>query len=96
MYFFFKIELANYELFSSTPKDFSVYVASRLNTRNWTPVAHLVAEDVRVLQSFHINTTDDNVFTKYIKVVIHSHYGKEHYCPISVFNAYGLSEFEVI
>ncbi|XP_050531453.1 uncharacterized protein LOC126900064 [Daktulosphaira vitifoliae] len=91
-----RIELANYELFSSTPKEFSVFVASRLNTRNWTPIAHLVAEDVRVLQDFHINTTIDNVFTKYVKVEIHSHYGKEHYCPISVFNAYGLSEFEAL
>ncbi|XP_050430891.1 SUN domain-containing ossification factor [Adelges cooleyi] len=91
-----KIELANFELFSSTPKDFSVYVATRLNARNWTPIARLVAEDVRTLQGFHLNTTDDNAFTKYIKVEIHSHYGKEHYCPISVFNAYGLSEFEAL
>jgi hypothetical protein len=61
----------------------------------WTPIAKLVAEDVRVLQTFNLNTTDDIEFNKYIKVEIHSHYGKEHYCPISVFHAYGLSEIEV-
>lgn len=94
-YYFWKIELANFELFSSTPKEFSVYVASRLNARVWTEIAKLVAEDVRVLQPFILNTTDNNEFNKYIKVEIHSHYGKEHYCPISVFRAYGLSEIEV-
>ncbi|XP_060858327.1 uncharacterized protein LOC132935729 [Metopolophium dirhodum] len=91
-----KIEIANFELFSSTPKEFSVYVASRLNARVWTPIANLVAEDVRILQGFILNTTDENEFNKYIKVEINSHYGKEHYCPISVFNAYGLSEIEVL
>lgn len=54
-----------------------------------------MAEDVRILQGFILNTTDENEFNKYIKVEINSHYGKEHYCPISVFNAYGLSEIEV-
>lgn len=72
-----------------------MYVASRLNARVWTPIARLVAEDVRTLQGFILNTTDEIGFNKYIKVEIHSHYGKEHYCPISVFNAYGLSEIEV-
>jgi hypothetical protein len=27
---------------------------------------------------------------------MHSHYGKEHYCPVSMFRAYGTSEFEVL
>lgn len=92
---FSQIELANYELFSSTPKEFSVYVTSRLNSRVWTPIASIIAEDVRILQGFNVNTTGENEFNKYIKVEIHSHYGKEHYCPISVFRAYGLSEIEV-
>jgi len=61
----------------------------------WTPIANLVAEDVRTLQGFILSTADDIGFNKYIKVEIHSHYGKEHYCPISVFNTYGLSEIEV-
>lgn len=54
-----------------------------------------MAEDVRTLQGFNLNTTDEHGFNKYIKVEIHSHYGKEHFCPISVFNAYGISEIDV-
>jgi len=27
---------------------------------------------------------------------MHSHYGKEHFCPVSLFRAYGTSEFEVL
>ena len=27
---------------------------------------------------------------------MHSHYGHEYFCPISLFRIYGLSEFEVI
>ncbi|KAJ8956816.1 hypothetical protein NQ318_014230 [Aromia moschata] len=88
-----KIELANYELFSSSPKDFAVSVSDRYPTRDWSAVGKFVAKDERGVQSFDIET---NIFGKYIKVEVKSHYGSEHYCPISLFRAYGTSVFEVI
>lgn len=88
-----KIELANFELFSSSPKDFSVYVSDRFPTRDWSPVGQFTAKDVKDIQSFALHP---HFFGKFIKVELQSYYGSEHFCPISLFRAYGTSEFEVL
>lgn len=88
-----KIELANFELFSSSPKDFSVYVSDRFPTKDWSPVGQFTAKDVKDIQSF---TLHPHFFGKFIKVELQSHYGSEHFCPVSLFRAYGTSEFEVL
>ena len=89
----FQIELANFELFSSSPRDFSVSISDRFPSRDWRSVGHFTAQDERDIQSF---TLDPHLFGKFIKVELHSHYGSEHYCPISLFRVYGTSEFEVL
>ena len=88
-----KIELANFELFSSSPKEFSVHVTDRFPTRDWSPVGQFTAKDQRDIQSFALHP---HLFGKFIKIELHSHYGSEHFCPISLFRAYGTSEFEVL
>lgn len=88
-----KIELANFELFSSSPKDFSVYVSDRFPTKDWSPVGQFTAKDVKDIQSFVLHP---HFFGKFIKVELQSHYGSEHFCPVSLFRAYGTSEFEVL
>ncbi|OXU27102.1 hypothetical protein TSAR_005717 [Trichomalopsis sarcophagae] len=88
-----KIELANFELFSSSPKDLSVYVSDRFPTRDWMLAGQFTARDERDVQSFSLQP---HLFGKFIKVELHSHYGSEHFCPISLFRAYGTSEFEVL
>ncbi|XP_069674150.1 SUN domain-containing ossification factor isoform X2 [Periplaneta americana] len=88
-----KIELANFELFSSSPRDFSVSLSDRFPSRDWRSVGHFTAKDERDIQSFNL---DPHLFGKFIKVELHSHYGSEHYCPISLFRVYGTSEFEVL
>jgi hypothetical protein len=45
------------------------------------------------MQSFNL---DPHLLGKFIKVELHSHYGSEHYCPISLFRVYGTTEFEVL
>ncbi|PSN48592.1 hypothetical protein C0J52_14658 [Blattella germanica] len=91
--FWFVIELANFELFSSSPRDFSVSLSDRFPSRDWRSVGHFTAQDERDIQSFNL---DPHLFGKFIKVELHSHYGSEHYCPISLFRVYGTSEFEVL
>lgn len=88
-----KIELANFELFSSSPKDFSVYVSDRYPTRDWSLVGQFTAKDVKDVQYFVLHP---HFFGKFIKIELHSHYGSEHFCPISLFRTYGTSEFEVL
>jgi hypothetical protein len=85
--------LANFELFSSSPRDFSVSLSDRFPSRDWRSVGHFTAQDERDIQSFNL---DPYLFGKFIKVELHSHYGSEHYCPISLFRVYGTSEFEVL
>ncbi|XP_031332834.1 SUN domain-containing ossification factor-like [Photinus pyralis] len=88
-----KIELANFELFSSSPKEFSISVSDRFPTREWSSVGQFVAKDERDIQSFDLHP---HLFGKFIKFEMHSHYGSEHYCPISLFRVFGTSEFEVL
>lgn len=88
-----KIEIANFELFSSTPKDIVVYFSDRFPTRDWTSVGQFTAQDMRDVQSFDLFP---HLFGKFIKVEMMSHHGSEHYCPISLFKVYGTSEFEVL
>lgn len=88
-----KIELANFELFSSTPKEFAVYFSDRFPTRDWASVGQFTAKDMRDVQSFDLFP---HLFGKFIKVEMLSHHGSEHYCPISLFKVYGTSEFEVL
>ncbi|BES89336.1 Sad1 / UNC-like C-terminal [Nesidiocoris tenuis] len=89
-----RIEVANFELFSSSPKDLSVWVSDRYPTRDWTQVAVLQAKDEKNVQSFPLPRLPH--FAKYVKVELHSHYGSEHYCPVSLFKAFGTSELEVL
>lgn len=88
-----KIEIANFELFSSTPKDIAVYFSDRFPTRDWASVGQFTAQDMRDVQSFDLYP---HLFGKFIKVEMLSHHGSEHYCPISLFKVYGTSEFEVL
>lgn len=88
-----RVELANFELFSSTPKDFSVHFSDRYPTREWAGVGRFSAADLRDVQSFDLYP---HMFGKFIKVEIHSHHGAEHYCPVSLFRVYGTSEFEAL
>lgn len=88
-----KIDLANFELFSSSPKDFTVSVSDRFPSRDWQSVGQFTAKDERDVQSFNLHP---HLFGKYIKFEMLSHYGSEHFCPISLFRVYGTSEFEVL
>lgn len=85
------IDLANFELFSSSPKNFSVAVSNRFPTRDWSQVGKFEARDERNIQSFDLYP---HMFGKYVRVDIHSHYSTEHFCPISLFRVFGTSEFE--
>lgn len=88
-----QIELANFELFSSSPKDFSVYLSHNHPSREWASVGQFTAKDERNIQSFDLNP---HLFGKFLKVEFNSHYGKEHFCCTSLIRVYGTSEFEVL
>ncbi|EFX65508.1 hypothetical protein DAPPUDRAFT_264556 [Daphnia pulex] len=86
-----RVGIANFELFSSSPKDFRVYISDRYPTRDWALIGLFTAADERSIQSF---TLERQLW----QVELVSHYGKEHFCPIglSLFHVYGNSEYEVL
>lgn len=86
-----RVEIANLELFASSPRNFSVGVSSRFPTREWTNVGRFLAQNSREIQSFDLRP---HLFGKYMRIDIHSHYMGEHFCPVSALRVYGTSEFE--
>ena len=88
-----RIELANFELYSSVPNDIRISLASTYPSTEWGLFGSFKAEDMRGIQTFINN---DGVFGKYVRVEVLSHHGTEHYCPISMFKIYGISELELI
>ena len=89
-----RIEIANFELFSSSPKDFRVFMKQeypKKKSDDWTLLGSFTAANERTVHSFPVKS---DMFGKFIKVEVVSHYGKQHYCPISQFAVYGISEYE--
>lgn len=93
-----QLDIANFELFSSTPKDFLVYISDRYPTNKWLKLGTFHARDERTVQSFPLNeqlyAKYVKMFTKYIKVELVSHFGSEHFCPLSLIRVFGTSMVE--
>ncbi|CAB4054979.1 SUN domain-containing protein 2,Uncharacterized protein SLP1,Uncharacterized protein slp1 [Lepeophtheirus salmonis] len=89
-----RIEIANFELYSSVPNEFRVSLSNVYPSRDWTHFGTFKAQDSRDVQVF--DTLEDNIFGKYVKVEVYSHHGSEHYCPISLFKIFGISEIELM
>jgi len=90
-----KIQIANFELYSSSPDQFKVSIGSVYPGRekDWVEFGTFSYVDERTVQTFK---SDEGVVGKYAKVEILSHHGSEHYCPISLFKVYGISEIDLI
>uniref|UniRef100_F1KSQ3 Protein osteopotentia n=1 Tax=Ascaris suum TaxID=6253 RepID=F1KSQ3_ASCSU len=84
------IELANFELFSSGPQKVRVSASERYPSNEWITLEEFVAEDSRNVQRFPI-TTDVNLYVKFIRVELLTHYGNEHYCTLSMIRVLGIS-----
>ncbi|KAM7435877.1 hypothetical protein ABFA07_014262 [Porites harrisoni] len=85
------IQIANFELFSSTPESFRVYVSKRYPTREWTMLGTFQAREERTIQTFPL---DEPIYAKYFKVEMLTHFGSEHYCPLSLLRVHGSSMME--
>ncbi|XP_050818948.1 SUN domain-containing ossification factor isoform X2 [Gopherus flavomarginatus] len=86
-----QLDIANHELFSSTPKDFLVSISDRYPTNKWIKLGTFHARDERIVQSFPL---DEQMYAKYVKVELVSHFGSEHFCPLSLIRVFGTSMVE--
>ncbi|XP_036610262.1 SUN domain-containing ossification factor isoform X1 [Trichosurus vulpecula] len=93
-----QFDIANYELFSSTPKDFLVSISDRYPTSKWIKLGTFHGRDERTVQSFPLDeqmyAKYVKMFIKYIKVELVSHFGSEHFCPLSLIRVFGTSMVE--
>ena len=91
------IEVANYELFSSTFRNFLIYGSGHYPTRDWQLIGNFTANDVKQVQEFPFSGEVE--FRKFLKIEILSHHGSEHFCPFSLVRVFGTSmtdEFDEI
>uniref|UniRef100_A0A8C5BLC4 SUN domain-containing ossification factor n=1 Tax=Gadus morhua TaxID=8049 RepID=A0A8C5BLC4_GADMO len=93
-----QLDIANFELFSSTPRDFLVSISDRYPTNKWVKLGTFHARDERTVQSFPL---DEQLYAKYVKVLLLfifvellSHFGSEHFCPLSLIRVFGTSMVE--
>ncbi|XP_041133278.1 SUN domain-containing ossification factor-like isoform X2 [Polyodon spathula] len=93
-----QLDIANFELFSSTPKDFLVSISDRYPTNKWVKLGTFHGRDERTVQTFPLDeqlyAKYVKMFIKYIKVELVSHFGSEHFCPLSLIRVFGTSMVE--
>jgi len=87
-----QIQMANYELFSSPAKNFNIYISERYPARDWRLLGSFEASNNRELQTFE--PAQELMFAKYVKFEMKSHFGSEHFCPISIIRIFGVSMVE--
>lgn len=85
-----RVELANFELFSSPLRSVSISVSNRFPTRDWTFAGQFEAKSERDVQVLILSST---LFGKFIRVDL-AYTNTEHYCPLSFFRVFGTSEIE--
>nr|XP_039258977.1 SUN domain-containing ossification factor-like [Styela clava] len=85
-----QLQLGNLELFSSAPKEFTVSVSERYPAREWHTVGTFHATNERILQTF-IPEVKGQMFAKYIKFDMSSHFSNEHFCPLTLVRVLGVS-----
>uniref|UniRef100_A0A1I7TK08 SUN domain-containing protein n=2 Tax=Caenorhabditis tropicalis TaxID=1561998 RepID=A0A1I7TK08_9PELO len=84
-----KLAIGNFELFASRPKTINVFISERYPPiSNWISLGYFHLQDHhKNLQTFEVPST--NIYAKYVRINLEDHYGKEHYCIVSVVNVMG-------
>ncbi|KAK6541530.1 hypothetical protein TWF694_007337 [Orbilia ellipsospora] len=88
------IVLANYEFFSSMFRTFRVSVSDRypVKSAGWKDLGVFEAKNSREIQAFLVE--NPLIWARYIRIEFLTHYGKEFYCPISLFRVHGTTMME--
>ena len=88
------IVLANFEFFSSMFRTFRVSVSDRYPVKldKWRELGTYEAKNSRQVQAFLIE--NPLIWARYVRVEMLSHFGKEYYCPVSLFRVHGTTMME--
>ncbi|GAA5824801.1 hypothetical protein JCM11251_005351 [Rhodosporidiobolus azoricus] len=85
--------LANFEFFSSTFKHFkaSCSVDYPGKADDWHDLGTFRARNIRGVQVFPVRNSN---FCRYLRIDFLSHFGSEHYCPVSLLRVYGFTQLD--
>ena len=88
------IVLANYEFFSSMFRHFRVSVSDRYPVKldRWRVLGTFEARNSREIQPFLI--TEPQIWARYLRIELLTHYGNEFYCPMSLLRVHGTTMME--
>ena len=91
------IELAVHELFSSLPENFSISLSLQggVKPEDWLPPTMFAAKNVRGDQTFRVPAAEQH-HARFVKLTFVSHYGSEHYCPVTTLRVLGANYMEVL
>lgn len=67
----------------------------RYPSDDWRFLGTMIASNEREVQSFPL-AADESSYAKYVRVDMVSHYGNEHFCPLSLLRVIGASMMEVM
>ncbi|KAI0840641.1 hypothetical protein F5Y06DRAFT_244819 [Hypoxylon sp. FL0890] len=83
------VVIANFEFFSSMIRHFRVSVSDRypVKLEKWKVLGTFEARNSRDIQPFLVE--NPQIWAKYLRLEILSHYGNEYYCPLSLMRVHG-------
>ncbi|CAG9531435.1 unnamed protein product [Cercopithifilaria johnstoni] len=82
------LEVANFELFSSGPQNIRILGSERYPSNEWMALGDFIVENSREIQRFPIVARS---YVKFLRLELLSHYGREHYCTLSLVRLLGIS-----
>ncbi|CAL4972876.1 unnamed protein product [Urochloa decumbens] len=85
------IAIANFEHYSSNPKEFEVLSSLTYPTENWETLGRFIVPNAKHAQNF---TFPEPKWARYLKLNLLSHYGSEFYCTLSMLEVYGMDAVE--
>lgn len=85
------IVIANFEHYSSNPKEFELLSSLTYPTENWETLGRFTVANAKHAQNF---TFPEPKWARYLKLNLISHYGSEFYCTLSVLEVYGMDAVE--
>lgn len=85
------VKIANFEYYSSNFKEFNLSGSLSYPTETWSKLGNFVAANVKHAQVFKL---PEPKWVRYLKLDVHSHYGSEFYCTMSIVEVYGVDVME--
>ena len=92
-----RFELDNFELYSGAARNFTVRTVDKYsnNLKDWNVIGNFEASSDKMgVQNFF--DFELKLFGKFIRVDINSYHGSEHFCTMTSFRVFGVSEYEFL